>query len=101
MSRVKVSLGENLFLEYQGRRCDLNSPRRPVPDERYVRRMFRPGVIESIRVLADTTAVEIYVNGGGCFCYQILSGNAGAGCEVGGCESDDGKIYVLKNYVME
>ena len=54
---------------------------------RKVRKAHVPsGRIESIRVLADTTAVEIYVNGGEvCFLFQILSGNAGTDCEGGGC----------------
>lgn len=59
-------------------------------------------MIESIRVLADTaTAVEIYVNGGEVVFatryYPETQEQAVKLEAVGG----DGKIYVLKNYVME
>ena len=58
-------------------------------------------MIESIRVLADTTAVEIYVNGGEVvFSSRYYPETQEQTVKVEAVECD-GKIYVLKNYVME
>ena len=69
---------------------------------RKVRKAHVPsGVIESIRVLADTTAVEIYVNGGEVvFSSRYYPETQEQAVKVEAVECD-GKIYVLKNYVME
>jgi len=69
---------------------------------RKVRKAHVPsGVIESIRVLADTTAVEIYVNGGEVvFATRYYPETQEQTVKVEAVECD-GKIYVLKNYVME
>ena len=69
---------------------------------RKVRKAHVPsGVIESIRVLADTTAVEIYVNGGEVvFATRYYPETQEQAVKVEAVERD-GKIYMLKNYVME
>ena len=60
----KVSLGENLFLDYQDGNVILTLSE-TAGAGRKVRKAHVPsGEVESLRVLADTTAVEIYVNGG-------------------------------------
>ena len=68
---------------------------------RKVRKAHVPsGVIESIRVLADTTAVEIYVNGGEVvFSSRYYPETQEQTVKVEAVECN-GKIYMLKNYVM-
>ena len=60
----KVSLEENLFLEYQDGDMILTLSEKAGAGRKVRKAHVPSGVIESIRVLADTTAVEIYVNGG-------------------------------------
>ena len=69
---------------------------------RKVRKAHIPsGEVESLRILADTTAVEIYVNGGEvAFSTRYYPETQEQTVKVEAAEVD-GKIYGLKNYVME
>ena len=60
----KVSLGENLFLEYQGGDVILTLSEKAGAGRKVRKAHIPSGEVESLRILADTTAVEIYVNGG-------------------------------------
>ena len=56
-----------------------------MPDERYVRRMFRPGDRKH-QSFVDTTAVEIYVNGGEVvFSSRYYPKTQEQAVKVGGC----------------
>ena len=96
----KVSLGENLFLEYQGGDVILTLSE-TAGAGRKVRKAHVPsGKVESLRILADTTAVEIYVNGGEVvFSSRYYPETQEQTVKVEAVECD-GKIYMLKNYVM-
>ena len=97
----KVSLGENLFLEYQDGDMILTLSEKAGAGRKVRKAHVPSGVIESIRVLADTTAVEIYVNGGEVvFATRYYPETQEQAVKVEAVECD-GKIYVLKNYVME
>ena len=97
----KVSLGENLFLEYQDGDVILTLSEKAGAGRKVRKAHVPSGVIESIRVLADTTAVEIYVNGGEVvFSSRYYPETQEQTVKVEAVECD-GKIYVLKNYVME
>ena len=97
----KVSLGENLFLEYQDGDVILTLSEKAGAGRKVRKAHVPSGVIESIRVLADTTAVEIYVNGGEVvFSSRYYPETQEQAVKVEAVECD-GKIYVLKNYVME
>ena len=97
----KVSLGENLFLEYQDGDMILTLSEKAGAGRKVRKAHVPSGVIESIRVLADTTAVEIYVNGGEVvFSSRYYPETQEQAVKVEAVECD-GKIYVLKNYVME
>ena len=97
----KVSLGENLFLEYQDGDVILTLSEKAGAGRKVRKAHVPSGVIESIRVLADTTAVEIYVNGGEVvFATRYYPETQEQAVKVEAVECD-GKIYVLKNYVME
>lgn len=69
---------------------------------RKVRKAHIPsGRIESIRALVDTTAVEIYVNGGEVvFSSRYYPETQEQAVKVETAEVD-GKLYALKNYAME
>ena len=97
----KVSLGENLFLEYQGGDVILTLSE-TAGAGRKVRKAHVPsGKVESLRILADTTAVEIYVNGGEVvFSTRYYPETQAQAVKVEAADVD-GKIYGLKNYVME
>ena len=97
----KVSLGENLFLEYQDGDVILTLSEKAGAGRKVRKAHVPSGVIESIRVLADTTAVEIYVNGGEVvFATRYYPETQEQAVKVEAVECD-GKIYMLKNYVME
>ncbi|MDY4405007.1 glycoside hydrolase family 32 protein [Blautia sp.] len=97
----KVSLGENLFLEYQDGDVILTLSEKAGAGRKVRKAHVPSGVIESIRVLADTTAVEIYVNGGEVvFSSRYYPETQEQTVKVEAVECD-GKIYLLKNYVME
>ena len=97
----KVSLGENLFLEYQDGDVILTLSEKAGAGRKVRKAHVPSGVIESIRVLADTTAVEIYVNGGEVvFATRYYPETQEQAVKLEAVERD-GKIYVLKNYVME
>ena len=97
----KVSLGENLFLEYQDGDMILTLSEKAGAGRKVRKAHVPSGVIESIRVLADTTAVEIYVNGGEVvFATRYYPETQEQAVKLEAVECD-GKIYVLKNYVME
>ena len=97
----KVSLGENLFLEYQDGDVILTLSEKAGAGRKVRKAHVPSGVIESIRVLADTTAVEIYVNGGEVvFSSRYYPETQEQAVKVEAVECD-GKIYMLKNYVME
>ena len=97
----KVSLGENLFLEYQDGDVILTLSEKAGAGRKVRKAHVPSGVIESIRVLADTTAVEIYVNGGEVvFATRYYPETQEQAVKLEAVECD-GKIYVLKNYVME
>ncbi len=97
----KVSLGENLFLEYQDGDVILTLSEKAGAGRKVRKAHVPSGVIESIRDSCGYYSCgDLCEWRRGCFFHQILSGNAGAGCEVEAVECD-GKIYVLKNYVME
>ena len=96
----KVSLGENLFLEYQDGDVILTLSEKAGAGRKVRKAHVPSGVIESIRVLADTTAVEIYVNGGEVvFSSRYYPETQEQTVKVEAVECD-GKIYMLKNYVM-
>ena len=69
---------------------------------RKVRKAHVPsGKVESLRILADTTAVEIYVNGGEVvFSTRYYPETQAQAVKVEAADVD-GKIYGLKSYVME
>ena len=97
----KVSLGENLFLEYQDGDVILTLSEKAGAGRKVRKAHVPSGVIESIRVLADTTAVEIYVNGGEVvFSTRYYPETQAQAVKVEAADVD-GKIYGLKNYVME
>ena len=97
----KVSLGENLFLEYQDGDVILTLSEQAGAGRKVRKAHIPSGGIESIRVLADTTAVEIYVNGGEvAFSTRYYPETQEQTVKVEATEVD-GKIYGLKNYVME
>ena len=97
----KVSLGENLFLEYQDGDVILTLSEKAGAGRKVRKAHVPSGRIESIRVLADTTAVEIYVNGGEVvFATRYYPETQEQAVKVEAVECD-GKIYMLKNYVME
>lgn len=97
----KVSLGENLFLEYQDGDVILTLSEKAGAGRKVRKAHVPSGVIEIIRVLADTTAVEIYVNGGEVvFSSRYYPETQEQTVKVEAVECD-GKIYLLKNYVME
>ena len=97
----KINLGENLFLEYQGGDVILTLSE-TAGAGRKVRKAHVPsGKVESLRILADTTAVEIYVNGGEVvFSTRYYPETQAQAVKVEAADVD-GKIYGLKNYVME
>ena len=97
----KVSLGENLFLEYRDGDVILTLSEQAGAGRKVRKAHIPSGGIESIRVLADTTAVEIYVNGGEvAFSTRYYPETQEQTVKVEAAEVD-GKIYGLKNYVME
>ena len=91
----------NLFLEYQGGDVILTLSE-TAGAGRKVRKAHVPsGKVESLRILADTTAVEIYVNGGEVvFSNRYYPETQAQAVKVEAADVD-GKIYGLKNYVME
>ena len=97
----KVSLGENLFLAYQDGDVILTLSE-TAGAGRKVRKAHVPsGKVESLRVLADTTAVEIYVNGGEVvFATRYYPETLEQVVKVDAADID-GKIYELKSCGME
>ena len=97
----KVSLGENLFLEYQGGDVILTLSE-TAGAGRKVRKAHVPsGEVESLRILADTTAVEIYVNGGEvAFSTRYYPETQTQAVKLETSKAD-GNIYTLKNCVVE
>lgn len=96
----KVSLGENLFLEYRDGDVILTLSEQAGAGRKVRKAHIPSGGIESIRVLADITAVEIYVNGGEVvFSSRYYPETQEQTVKVEAVECD-GKIYMLKNYVM-
>ena len=61
---AKVSLGENLFLEYQDGDIVLRLSEKAGAGRKVRKAHVPSGKLESLRLLVDTTAAEIYVNGG-------------------------------------
>ena len=97
----KVSLGENLFLEYQGGDVILTLSEKAGAGRKVRKAHIPSGEVESLRILADTTAVEIYVNGGEVvFSTRYYPETQAQAVKVEAADVD-GKIYGLKNYVME
>jgi len=60
----KISLGENLFLDYQDGNISLALSEKAGAGRKVRKAHIPSGKVEAFRILADTTAVEIYVNGG-------------------------------------
>lgn len=97
----KVSLGENLFLEYQDGDVILTLSEKAGAGRKVRKAHVPSGVIESIRVLADTTAVEIYVNGGEvAFSTRYYPETQTQAVKLETSKAD-GNIYTLKNCVVE
>ena len=61
---ARVSLGENLLLEYQDGDIALRLSEKAGVGRKVRKAQVPSGKLESLRILVDTTAVEIYVNGG-------------------------------------
>ena len=97
----KVSLGENLFLEYQDGDMILTLSEKAGAGRKVRKAHVPSGKVEAFRILADTTAVEIYVNGGEIvFSTRYYPETDDQTVKVEAQEVD-GKIYKLKNCVME
>ena len=97
----KVSLGENLFLEYQDGDVILTLSEKAGAGRKVRKAHVPSGKVEAFRILADTTAVEIYVNGGEIvFSTRYYPETDDQTVKVEAQEVD-GKIYKLKNCVME
>ena len=97
----KVSLGENLFLEYQDGDVSLTLSEKAGAGRKVRKAHVPSGRLESIRALVDTTAVEIYVNGGEVvFSSRYYPETQEQAVKVETAEVD-GRLYALKNYVME
>ena len=97
----KVSLGKNLFLVYQDGDVILTLSETAGAGRKERKAHVPSGKLESLRILADTTAVEIYVNGGEVvFATRYYPETQEQAVKV---EAADvaGKIYELKNYVIE
>ena len=97
----KVSLGENLFLDYQGRDVILTLSEKAGAGRKVRKAHVPSGKLESLRVLADTTAVEIYVNGGEIVFstrYYPETQEQIVKVEV---QEAEGKIYALKDCAAE
>ena len=93
--------GENLFLEYQDGDVILTLSEKAGAGRKVRKAHVPSGKVEAFRILADTTAVEIYVNGGEIvFSTRYYPETDEQTVKVEAVECD-GKIYVLKNYVME
>ena len=97
----KVSLGENLFLEYQDGDISLALSEKAGAGRKVRKAHIPSGKVEALRILADTTAVEIYVNGGEIvFSTRYYPETDEQTVKVEAAEVD-GEIYKLKNCVME
>ena len=97
----KVSLGKNLFLVYQDGDVILTLSEKAGAGRKARKAHVPSGRIESIRALVDTTAVEIYVNGGEVvFSSRYYPETQEQAVKVETAEAD-GRLYALKNYVME
>ena len=59
------------------------------------------GKVEALRILADTTAVEIYVNGGEVVFSTRYYPELGEQAVKVDVQEVDGKIYALKSCVIE
>ena len=97
----KVSLGENLFLEYQGGDVILTLSEKAGAGRKVRKAHIPSGEVESLRILADTTAVEIYVNGGEvAFSTRYYPETQTQAVKLETSKAD-GNIYTLKNCVVE
>ena len=62
--KIKVSLGENLRIEYTDGKASLHLSESAGSGRKVRNAQIPSGKLTDIRVLADTSAVEIYLNGG-------------------------------------
>ena len=97
----KISLGENLFLDYQDGNISLALSEKAGAGRKVRKAHIPSGKVEALRILADTTAVEIYVNGGEVvFSTRYYPETDEQTVKVETAEVD-GEVYKLKNCVME
>ena len=97
----KISLGENLFLDYQDGNISLALSEKAGAGRKVRKAHIPSGKVEALRILADTTAVEIYVKGGeSVFSTRYYPETDEQTVKVEAQEVD-GEIYKLKNCVME
>ena len=97
----KIRIGENLFLDYQDGNISLALSEKAGAGRKVRKAHIPSGKVETLRILADTTAVEIYANGGEIvFSTRYYPETDEQTVKVEAAEVD-GKIYKLKNCVME
>ena len=97
----RVSLGENLFLAYQDGDVILTLSEKAGAGRKVRKAHVPSGKVERLRILADTTAVEIYVNGGEVvFSTRYYPETKDQVVKVDS-QDVDGKIFALKSCVIE
>lgn len=97
----KVSFGENLLLDYQDGNISLALSEKAGAGRKVRRAHIPSGKVEDLRILADTTAVEIYVNGGEIVFSTRYYPETDEQTVKVEAQEVDGKIYALKSCVIE
>lgn len=97
----KVSFGENLLLDYQDGNISLALSEKAGAGRKVRKAHIPSGKVEALRILADTTAVEIYVNGGEIVFSTRYYPETDEQTVKVEAQKVDGKIYALKSCVIE
>ena len=97
----KISLGENLFLDYQDGNISLALSEKAGAGRKVRKAHIPSGKVEALRILADTTAVEIYVNGGEVVFSTRYYPETDEQTVKVGTAKDHGEVNKLNDSVME
>ena len=97
--KIKVSLGENLWLTYADGNVELHLSETAGFGRKVRKAQIPSGSLQNVRILADTTAVEIYLNGGEVvFSTRYYPEDQKQSVKVD-AESVHGKIYRLNSMI--